>query len=156
MDSQRSFASIDETIDFAIGREQDARRAYLAFAQTTRRKGFRQLLLTMADMEAEHEKKLLELRRRGAAPGLFRAPRGSDLQLSGQMAEAQFSPDMEYGDFLVLVMKKEAEAEGLYTRLMGLADSAEVRALFGLLAQEEASHRAWAQERYDEDILREN
>jgi rubrerythrin len=156
MDSPRTFASIAEIIDFAIGREQEARRAYLAFAQTTNRKGFRQLLLTMADMEGEHEKKLLELRGRGDPAGLFKPPHGSDLRLAGQMPEMQFSPNMEYGDFLVLVMKKEAEAERLYTRLMGLADDAEARGLFGLLAQEEAAHRAWAQERYDEDILREN
>lgn len=156
MDTPHTFAGIAEIIDFAVTREQEARRTYLAFAQTTDRKGFRQLLLTMADMEGEHEKKLLELRRRGDASGLFRAPRGPDLRLSGQMTDVQFSPDMEYGDFLVLVMKKEAEAERLYTGLMGLAQDAGVRGLFEHLAQEEAAHRAWAQERYDEDILREN
>ena len=64
MSTQQSFAGIPQILDFAIGREQEARRSYLAYAQSTNRKGFRQLLLTMADMEAEHEQKLLELRRR--------------------------------------------------------------------------------------------
>lgn len=156
MESPQSFASIEEIIDFAISREREARRTYLAFAQSTDRKGFRQLLLTMADMEGEHEKKLLELQRRGPQPGLFRPPSGPDLRLSGQLQQVPFSPDMEYGDFLVLVMKKEAEAEALYKRLAGMAASAEVRGLFELLAREEATHRAWAQERYDEDVLRDN
>ena len=164
MSAEQTFAGIAQIIDFAIGREQEARRAYLAYAQATNRKGFRQLLLTMADMEGEHENKLRELRRRGQTPGLFREPRGedlrselrSDLGLSQQLAEVTFSADMDYGDFLVLVMKKEAEAETLYLRLMKLAEAAEVRGLFGLLAQEEAAHRAWVQERYDEDVLREN
>lgn len=160
MSAQQHFAGIPQIVDFAIGREQEARRSYLAYAQNTNRKGFRQLLLTMADMEAEHEQKLLELRRRVEAPGLFRAPPGpssrTDLGLSQQLAGVEFSPDMEYGDFLVLVMKKEAEAESLYRRLQGLAEAEEVRGLFGLLAQEEAAHRAWVQERYDEDVLREN
>jgi rubrerythrin len=156
MDSPENLAGIAEIIDFAISREREARRTYLAFAQTTDRKGFRQLLLTMADMEGEHEKRLLELQRSGPTAGLFRPPRGADLRFSGQLKEVRFSADMEYGDFLVLVMKKESEAEELYTRLAGLAQNAEVRSLFELLAREEATHRGWAQERYDEDILREN
>jgi len=156
MSADHSFASVLEIVDFAIAREQEARRAYLAYAQSTNRKGFRQLLLTMADMEGEHEKKLRELSGRGEGVGLFKAPGGSDLRLSGQLADVGFSADMEYGDFLVLVMKKEAEAEALYLQLAGLALQEQARDLFVLLAREEAAHRAWAQERYDEDILREN
>jgi rubrerythrin len=44
----------------------------------------------------------------------------------------------------------------LYRKLAGLAADAEVGGVFNLLADEERKHRDWAQQRYDDDILKEN
>ena len=59
--------NIEEIIDFAIRREREAQDTYLSYARETQRRSFSELLLTMAEMEKEHERKLVELKqgRRG-------------------------------------------------------------------------------------------
>ena len=54
--------SSEEILDFAIQREQEAQAAYLSYAAETTRRGFSELLMSMADMEKEHERKLSALR----------------------------------------------------------------------------------------------
>jgi rubrerythrin len=148
--------NIEEIIDFAIQREREAQDTYLSFARETQRRSFSELLLSMAEMEKEHEHKLVELKQGRRALASFTRPKGEDLGLSEMLVEVPFSPTMDYGDFLILVIRKEREAEQLYRKLEGMTTSADVRGLFALLADEERKHRDWAQERYDEDILKEN
>ena len=148
--------SIEDVIDFAIQRERDAQATYLSYAGRTERRGFADLLLQMAEMEKGHELKLAALKRGENTATLFSPPEGEDLGLAEMLVEVPFSADMDYGDFLVLVIQKEREAEKLYRRLGSMTNSPDVRSLFGMLADEERKHRDWAQERYDEDILKEN
>jgi rubrerythrin len=148
--------NIEEIIDFAIQREREAQDTYLSFARETQRRGFSELLLSMAEMEKAHERKLVELKQGRRALASFTPPKGEDLGLSEMLVEVPFSPTMDYGDFLILVIRKEREAERLYRKLEGMTNSADVRSMFALLADEERKHRDWAQERYDEDILKEN
>lgn len=148
--------SIEEIIDFAIQRERDAQSNYLSYAGRTERRGFSDLLLKMAEMEKAHELKLVALKQGQDTATLFSPPEGEDLGLAEILVEVPFSADMDYGDFLVLVIQKEREAENLYRKLERLTTSPEVRRMFALLADEERKHRDWAQERYDEEILKEN
>jgi rubrerythrin len=147
--------SPNEILDFAIGRERKAQEIYLAYARATDRKGFGQLLLAMADMEKEHERQLQELKgKRNWAPAL--ADAAENFTVEETFKEIPFSPDLDYGDFLIMVVQKESEAEKLYLRLEAAAATAEVRRLFRHLAGEEKKHRDWAQERYDTDVRRDN
>jgi rubrerythrin len=157
MTDPRRLENMEEIIDFAIQREREAQATYLSYAGQTDRRSFSELLLSMAEMEKEHERKLTALREGGsAAAELFTPPRGKDLGLADMLVDVPFSPGMEYGDFLVLVIRKEREAEQLYRKLEGLSARSDVRNLFALLADEERKHKDWAQQRYDEDILKEN
>jgi rubrerythrin len=148
--------NIEEIIDFAIQRERDAQAAYLSYAGQTKRRGFSDLLLRMAEMEKGHELKLLALKQGRNTAALFTPPKGEDLGLAEMLVDVPFSADMDYGDFLVLVIQKERAAEQLYRKLESLTTNLDVRSMFALLAGEERKHRDWAQERYDEDILKEN
>jgi rubrerythrin len=87
---------------------------------------------------------------------LFTPPKTEDLGLAEMLIEVPFSPEMDYGDFLILVIRKEGEAEALYRRLGGLTENMDVKKMFRLLADEERKHKDWAQERYDQEILNEN
>jgi rubrerythrin len=156
MSATQQFDSIEQILDFAIDRERKAQEIYYAFARATERKSFARLLLTMADMEKEHERRLAELKGRRAWASAFGTPARESLAIEEPFKEIAFSPDMDYGDFLVLVIHKEEEAEKLYLRLESLASAAETRRLFRHLAGEERKHRDWAQERYDADIRRDN
>jgi rubrerythrin len=151
-----SLDSIEAIIDFAIEREREAQSTYYSYARETERRSFSQLLLSMAEMEKEHERKLVALKQGANLAGLFTPPKAEDLGLTEMLVEVPFSPDMDYGDFLILVIRKEGEAEDLYRKLEGLTDSGDVKNMFRLLADEERKHKNWAQERYDQDILKEN
>jgi len=156
MPTVQEFGSLQEILDFAVTRERQAQAMYVAYSRATDRKSFSQLLLTMADMEREHERRLEELKgKRAWAPALS-GPASVRFTLEEPFKEIVFSPDMEYGDFLVLVIRKETEAEELYLQLEGLASAAEARRLFRHLAGEEKKHRDWAQERFDRDVRRDN
>jgi rubrerythrin len=148
--------NLEDIIDFAIQREREAQATYLSYAGQTQRRGFSELLLKMAEMEKAHELKLVALKQGQNIAALFTPPKSEDLGLAEMLVEVPFSPDMDYGDFLVLVIQKERQSEKLYHRLEGMTTSPDVRSMFGLLADEERKHRDWAQERYDEDILKEN
>ena len=148
--------NIEEIIDFAIQRERDAQANYLSYAGETQRRGFRDLLLRMAEMEKEHERKLISLKQDQNTEALFTPPDGEDLGLAEMLVEVPYSPDMDYGDFLVLVIQKERAAEQLYRKLESMTTSPDLRSVFVLLADEERKHRDWAQDLYDQDILKEN
>jgi rubrerythrin len=148
--------TLEEILDFAIARERQAREIYLSYSRVTDRQSFSRLLLTMADMEKEHERQLLELKGKRAWASAFAGEEPGQFSLEEPFKAVTFSPDMEYGDFLVLVIQKEGEAERLYLHLEGLAASAEARRLFRHLAGEEQKHRDWAQEAYDRDVRRDN
>ncbi|MBN1836850.1 MAG: ferritin family protein [Spirochaetales bacterium] len=156
MERHEELGSIEEILDFAIAREREAQQMYLAYAGSTERKAFRQLLLSMAQMESEHERKLTSLRSSGGTERLFRPLAGADQRLDELLVPVAFSPDMEYADFLILVIRKEGEAEKLYAQLASAAQDGGAAELFRTLAGEERTHKAWAQERYDRDVLTEN
>lgn len=156
MSDLTSLDSIEAIIDFAIRREREAQSTYYNYARDTERRSFSQLLLSMAEMEKEHERKLVALRQGASLAELFSPPQTEDLGLTEMLVEVPFSPDMDYGDFLILVIRKEGEAEDLYRKLEGLTGSGDVKNMFRLLADEERKHKDWAQERYDQDILKEN
>jgi len=147
---------IEEVIDFALERERESQEVYLDYARKTQRMEFRKLLLFMVDMEKEHENKLKELKEGKDSSDLFRSSESVKARLTDFIAMEEFSPDMDYGDFLVLIVKREEKAEKLYEELESLAAHTEVKELFSWLAEEERKHKTWAQDRYDLEILKDN
>lgn len=147
---------IKEIIDFALERERESQEIYLDYARKTQRMGFRQLLLSMVDMEKEHENKLKELKEGKGRSFLFDGTQSLKARFTDFMVQEEFSPDMDYGDFLVLIIKREEKALKLYEELESLVADTEVKELFSWLAEEEKKHKVWAQDRYDLEILKDN
>ncbi len=156
MENGKRLNTVEEIVAFAIERERQAQTLYRDYARRTDRQGFGQLLLSMAGMEQEHERKLREAQRGGRIASSFAPGPAEDLKLDQFLVDVPFSPDMEYGDFLILVIKKEGQAEALYRGLAAAAQVEDLRGLFSLLAGEEAKHKSWVQDRYDLEILKEN
>jgi rubrerythrin len=150
------FKQPGDIIEFAIQREQEAQEIYASYAAQTSRPGFRQLLLSMAEMEKDHETRLREIQSGTDLAAGFTDSTAADLGLDEQLVDVEYTPDMEYGDFLILVIKKESRAEKLYRVLAGLARKPDLQHTFRLLAEEEGKHKSWAQDRYDLEILKEN
>ncbi len=155
MELQR-LGNIDTVLAFAIEKEREAQATYLAYAKATERTGFRKLLLSMVGQEREHEKRLLALQSGGDLDVEFPGGKSLDIRISDYTVDVEFSPEMSYQDFLILVMKREQKAAELYEWLTSQGQNQEVRSIFERLTEEERKHKAWAQDRYDLEILSEN
>ncbi len=156
MSSINNLNSMGSILDFAIAKEIEAWNIYLSYADRTEKRGLRKLLLSMADQEKEHEKRLNELKE-GRSPDLvFSETAKPDIKISDYTVDAGFPCDMSYQDFLLLVIKREEKSYQLYKWLRSKADNEEIRLIFKQLSDEEKKHKAWAQDRYDLEILTEN
>ena len=151
-----NFDSIDSIIDFAIEKEIEAQNIYLTYAGRTSGKGLRKLLLTMVDQEKEHEKRLKELKESGDISHVLPDKKVIDIKIGDYAVDVEFSEDMSYQDFLLLVIKREEKSLQLYKWLEGKTSDSDAKYLFSRLAEEEKKHKAWAQDRYDLEILTDN
>jgi len=154
--SPDSLDTIDRVLDFAIQREQEARKLYMEYAAKTDHTGLRSLLLAMADQEKGHEQIVKDLKSRRSLDPLLSKPQALDLRISDYTIDVSFDPEMSYQDFLLLVIKKEEKSFLLYDRLESLSTAEALKYIFKGLAEEEKRHKALAQDRYDLDILTEN
>ncbi|MCD6122962.1 MAG: ferritin family protein [Spirochaetales bacterium] len=156
MDSLNSFNSMESILDFAISKELEAQETYLSYAGKTERRGLRKLLMSMVDQEKEHEKRLKELKSGIVLESVFPAGDTADIKISDYTVSTEYSPDMDYQDFLLLVIKKEDKSYRLYQSLMAKTVNDEAKLVFKQLADEEKKHKAWVQDRYDLEILTDN
>ena len=80
-----------------------------------------------------------------------------DLKIGDYLVDIDKSrDDLNYQDALIVAMKEEKAAFKLYTTLAGKTDDPEARAIFLMLAQEEAKHKLRFEIEYDENVLKEN
>lgn len=156
MEDSGMFKSIEAILEFALTRERESQDLYLRYAAKTDRQGLRSLLLTMADQERWHEQSLRELLGRKTLEPLFSIPPALDLRISEYTITVSYHPEMNYQDFLLMVIQKEEKSQALYARLESLSADNELKFLFKGLAEEERRHKALAQDRYDLEILTEN
>ena len=154
--TEGSFRNIDDILTFAIEKEREAQETYSTYAKTTEKSGFRRLLLSMVAQEKDHEKILLELKTGKSTEAALSAESSVDVKIADYLVDVEFSTDMSYQDFLILVMKREEKAVQLYQYLKEQSDSSDAKSLFERLADEEKKHKAWAQDRYDLEILTDN
>ena len=156
MDELNNFNSIESILDFAIGKEIEAQETYLSYAGKTERRGLQKLLMSMVDQEREHEKRLKELKSGAVLESVFPGIRKADIKINDYTVDTEFSPDMDYQDFLLLVIKREEKSYKLYQWFMSKTVNDEAKLIFKQLAGEEKKHKAWAQDRYDLEILTDN
>jgi rubrerythrin len=154
--------AIDEILDFAIGEEQLAADFYTRLASSTDRPAMREVFSGFAREELGHKAKL-EAVKRGAGTGggarvLGPGEAVPDLKIGDYLVDVEpdAGGDLDYQKALTIAMKKEKAAFRLYTDLAGSAGTAELKAVFLGLAQEEARHKLRFEIEYDEYVLREN
>ena len=144
----------DEIIQFAIDGEQEAVDAYTTASEVVTKANVKEMLLGFARQEQMHKKRLESIdRERVADTAIVNVP---DLHIADFMDDTTITADMDYQDILAVAMKREEKAHNLYTALASNTDDAELRKVFGILAQEEAGHKLALEKEYDENILTEN
>ena len=149
-----NFKSVDEILEFAIAREQEAVDFYTEISQTMENSQTKRLFLSFAAEEKGHRIKL-----EGIKTNKSLAPSEQEirsLNISDYLVDVDVQPGMNYQDALIVAMKKEKAAFRLYNDLMSATTDPALQDIFRMLAQEEAKHKLRFELEYDEYVLTDN
>jgi rubrerythrin len=141
-----NFESVDEILDFAIGREIEAIHLYIDLMGKVNKPEMRKVLKGFAREEQEHKIKLEDAKAVGMV--LIDEEVGS-LGIADDIEGGEVRPDMSYSDILILAMKKEDVSVKLYTDMAKIAQNEEMKDMFLQLAQEETEHKLRFEMEYD-------
>lgn len=150
----KEFNNIDDILDFAIAREQDAVDFYNRLAGNARNNDMRQIFEQFAREEMGHKARLTKIKN----DGIITLPKDkvADLKIADYVVLDMEQDDMTYEQALILAMKREKAAFKLYLTLSNRVEKQEYKDLFMQLAQEESRHKLRFEIEYDEYVLREN
>ena len=146
--------SVDEILDFAINREQEASDFYTNLAEKANSAWMKDMLLSFSREEMRHKGKLMSVKK--GEKLLSSQQKVMDLKLGDYLVDVEPQPDISLQDAMIVAMKREKAAYRLYSDLAQKVDDAEMRDLFLGLAQEEAKHKLYFETEYDDQILRDN
>ena len=149
-----TFGSVDELLDFAIEREEEAAQMYTDLAGKMKKAYMREVFESFAREETGHKSKLVQIK-----SGKLLVPAAKkvmNLKIADYVTDVAPSADLDYQDALILAMKKEKVAFRLYTDLAEATDDDALRTTLLDLAQEEARHKLRFEIEYDEQFLSEN
>jgi rubrerythrin len=147
----KAFGSVDEILDFAIGKEEEAAQLYTRLGRQTEKSWMRQVFEEFADEERGHKAKLQAVKEGKRL--LPAAGKVMDLKIADYVMDVEPSSDLDYQDALIFAMKEEKAAFRLYSDLAAATDDEALRATLLALAQEEAKHKLRFEIEYDEHIL---
>jgi rubrerythrin len=142
----RNFGSVNEVLDFAIARENEAHLFYVRLADMVKKPELVKAIRVFADEEVEHRIKLETVK---AGEAAIKKEEVGNLNIADYVADVEPHPNMNYTEMLVVAMKKENLSYQLYTNLAAISLTKELRDIFLKLAQEEAEHRLRFEYEYD-------
>ena len=148
------FNSMNEILDFAIGKEEEAYNLYRKIADSVKLSNMRQIFIDFANQEAEHKTKLLQVK-----TGKMELPTDKtikDLKIGDYLMDIEVAPDLNYQQALIVAMKAEKNAFVMYTNLAAAAKNPSLKAMLLGLAAEEANHKLRIEMEYDSQIMIEN
>jgi rubrerythrin len=143
------FTCIDEILEFAIAREVEANKFYIALAARVENPAMGPLLLEFAKEELDHKATLeLELIKQGRVVTESKMP--AEFDIADYIVDAGDCSQMDYEGLLVLAMKKEKASFRLYVTLAAMAADQETQDVLISLAEEEARHKIMFEIEYDQ------
>ena len=148
------FNSVNEILDYAIVREQNAADFYTDLAGRMDREHMKEIFLGFASEEQGHKAKLMAVKE--GKQLLASEKMILDLKIGDNLVDVELSSNPSYQDALILAMKSEKNAFRLYNNLANATDDANLKTLFVGLANEEAKHKLRFEIEYDDAILTEN
>jgi len=144
----------NEVIDFAIQGEKDAVVFYQELQTKSKFQAQKIMLKEYENMEKGHVIVLENIRKKGMQN--IAVKEVTNLSISEYLVDVEPSANMDYQDILIVAMKKEEQAQKLYTNMAGNFPGTELETLFLKLAAEEAEHKLQFETLYDEHVLKEN
>ncbi len=149
-----NFKSVDEVLDFAIEKEEEARQFYLEWAGKLENKSLREQFVQFAGEENKHKEKLQRVK----SGSTFKpaAKQVTDLKIVDYLVDIVPTPEMDYQEALIVAMRREKASFKLYSDLAAMAQDEGLRETFLALAQEEAKHKLRLETWYEKEIYTEN
>ena len=148
------FSSIEDVLDYAIGKEQEAHDLYMEVANMVTRPGMRETFEELAEMEMGHRRRLENIKA-GNLDG-FSPAAVQNLKISDHLVDVEPHPNMDYQEVLLFAMKAEQRAHDLYVALANAVSDASLYQVFSDLAKEELRHKHFFETEYDDVILEGN
>jgi rubrerythrin len=137
-----------EVFEFAIAREVDANRFYLALAQRIDNPEMRRVFEDLAKEELEHKAKLeLELMKTGKVVSTNRE--SAEISVGQVWQNSGPKLDMDYKDMLLLGIEKEEASFRTYVTLIGTVHEQGSREVLLAIAEEEVKHKLRFELEYD-------
>jgi desulfoferrodoxin-like iron-binding protein len=149
-----NFKSVQEVLDFAIEKEEEARQFYLEWSKKLENKALREQFVLFAGEEKNHKEKLQRVK----SGSTFKpaAKQVTDLKIVDYLVDIVPTPEMDYQEALIVAMRREKASFKFYNDLAAMADDEPLRETFLALAQEEAKHKLRLETWYEKEIYTEN
>ncbi len=149
-----TWKSVDEVLNFAMEKEQEAADFYTDLAGRMQKPWMADLFRGFARQEMGHKAKLAEVKQgRRLLPSEQKV---ANLKIAEYTVDVASAPNMSFQDALILAMKREKAAFKLYIDLSLSTEDEGLKGAFQALAQEEAKHKLHIEVEYDNLILSEN
>ena len=140
--------SIDEILELAVAREEEANLLYKDLAKRAKDPAVRIVLEKFADEELEHKAKLeLEIMKAGKVVTTAEIP--VNFKIEDYVEDTAGIADMNYEQLLLVAIAKEKRSVRFYIELALLVQDKDARETLISLAEEEARHEARFQMEYD-------
>ncbi|MCG8567003.1 MAG: ferritin family protein, partial [Desulfobacterales bacterium] len=130
-----NFGSVDEILEFAIKREEEAVAFYLSLAKEATRKALQETFESFAREEEKHVKLLSNISGNKDMIDSYEFKKVTDLKISDYLVEKDYEEGMPMPEILKLAMKREEKAVKLYQTMAEQTDNADVKKVFQILVQ---------------------
>ena len=148
------FSSVNEILDYAMEKEEDAAQFYNSLADKMDKEYMKNVFLGFAKEEKGHKAKIQAIK---DGKSMLKAEgKVMDLKIGDHLEQVDLDSEIDYQKALILAMKAEKNAYRLYHQLASAADDANIKEVFLALANEEAKHKLRFEIEYDDMILTEN
>ncbi len=144
------FGSIDEILEFAIGKENEAVEFYTLLAKEATRSQLKETFESFAKEEEKHAALLSDISGNKEKIDSYEFKTVVDLKISDYMVEIEYEEGMPMPEVLKLAMKREEKAVKLYSMLADQADNEDGKKVFMILVQEESKHKLALESMYDD------
>jgi len=148
------FKTMDDILNFAIGKEEEAYNLYNKIAEQVKSQHIRHVFLDFARQEEGHKAKLLQVKAGKATMPSDQVVK--DLKIGDHLVDIKVAPDLSYQEALIVAMKAEKNAYVMYMKLSSSATDTNLKTLFLGLASEEANHKMRFEMEYDDQFMKDN
>ena len=149
-----NFKSVQEVLDFAIEKEEEAQQFYMEWSKKLENQNLREQFVIFAGEENKHKEKLQRVK----SGSTFKpsAKQVTDLKIVDYLVDIVATPEMDYQEALIVAMRREKASFKFYNDLAAISEDKSLRQTFLALAQEEAKHKLRLETEYEKEIYTEN